>query len=199
MASDDDFEASLAAKSDQINNADLTSGPMTITIAKLKISNSEAQKWTMVLDGQDKVYRPCLGMRRIIAEIWGKPPYSGRRLTIYRDPDVRYGSDITGGIRISHMSHIDGEKKVTVPVSRGKVKQYAIRPLQSQQSAPPAEPENALALCEAAARRGTAAFREWWGSDEGRACRSTAQANLDRLKAIAAEVDAPIDEDGPPM
>ena len=74
MASDDDFEASLAAKSVQINNADRTSGPMTITIAKLKISNSEAQKWTMALEGQDRVYRPCLGMRRMIAAMWGKPP-----------------------------------------------------------------------------------------------------------------------------
>ena len=199
MASDDDFEASLAAKSDQVNNADLSSGPMTINITKIKITNSEQQKWSISFAGSEKFYRPCLGMRRLIAEIWGKPPYSGRSMTIYRDPDVRYGSDIMGGIRISHMSNIDGPKKVTVPVSRGKVKTYHIQPL-TIASAPTA-PDNALDLCEAAARRGTDAFRAWWGSDEGKACRAVAQANIEALKAMASAADtAPESTDEePPM
>ena len=77
---------------------------------------------------------------------------------------------------------------------------FKVQPLaapQTQQAAP--EPENALELCEAAARKGTAEFRSWWGSDEGKSCRATAQANIDRLKQLASEADGPADEDGPPM
>lgn len=194
-----DFEASLAAKSDQINNTDLVSGAMTITITKLGINNAEAQKWNMTLAETDKFYRPCLGMRRVIAALWGKPPYTGRKLTIYRDPDVRYGAETPGGIRISHMSHIDGNKTMTVPVSRGKVKEYTIRPLAAEVvTLPQAEPDNALELAQAAARKGKAAFAAWWKSDEGRACRKTAEANIEDLKAMVDAADA-TDDDGPPM
>ena len=77
---------------------------------------------------------------------------------------------------------------------------FKVQVLQAQQQTEAApEPENALALCETAARRGTAAFREWWASDEGKACRVTAKANMDRLQALAAEADGPVDDDGPPM
>ena len=56
------------------------------------------------------------------------------------------------------------------------------------------EPDNALGLAETAARGGTDAFRAWWSSDEGKACRVTAQANIDRLKQLAAEADGPSDD-----
>lgn len=194
-----DFAKTLEAKSDQVNNTDLVGSPLTIKVTGIKVNTREDQPVSISFDGSQKVYRPCKGMRRLIAAMWGDDPQAwiGRAMTLYRDPDVRFGADIMGGIRISAMSHIDREKKMVIPVSRGKVKEYAVKPLTS--SASPPEPDNALALCEAAARRGTVAFREWWGSDEGRACRTTAQANIDNLKALASEADGPADEDGPPM
>ena len=154
-----DFAKSLEAKSDQINNTDLSGAPQTIKITRINVNMREDQPVSISFEGSDKVYRPCKGMRRAMAEIWGADPgaFIGRSLTPYRDPDVRFGADTTGGTRISHATHIDGPKKVTVPVSRGKVKTYHIQPL-TVASAPTA-PDNALALCEAAAGRGTDAFR----------------------------------------
>ena len=195
-----DFAKTLEAKSDQVNNTDLVGSPLTISVTGIKVNTREDQPVSISFDGSPKVYRPCKGMRRLIAAFWGDNPQTwvGRSMTLYRDPDVRFGADLMGGIRISAMSHIEREKKMAIPVSRGKVKEYTVKPLASAVPAP-AEPENALALCEAAAKRGTDAFRAWWGSDEGKSCRATAQANIDRLKALAAEADGPVEEDGPQM
>ena len=199
MTDQEEFLQSLAAKSDQINNLDLVSGPVKVTIAGLSIKNADAQKWTMRLESNDKVYRPSLGMRRVIAEVWKLPPYNGKSLTLYRDPDVKFGADTTGGIRISHMSHIDREIEVTVQVSKGRFKTYRICPLAAAPEAPK-EPENALELAQAAADKGVDAFREWWTSEQGKSCRATAQANIDALKKRAADADAPPPgDDAPPM
>jgi len=194
-----DFAASLEAKSDQINASDLTGGSQTIKITRINVNMKEDQPVSISYEGSDKVYRPCKGMRRVIAQVWGADPalYPGRSLTVYRDPDVRFGADILGGTRISHMSHIDGDKKSTVPVSRGKVKTYTIKPLQVEQA--PQPPENALALAQEAARGGVEVFRAWYASDQGKLCRPVAQANMDQLKAMASDADAGGDEDGPPM
>jgi len=195
-----DFAASLEAKSDQINASDLTGGSQTIKITRINVNMKEDQPVSISYEGSDKVYRPCKGMRRVIAQVWGADPavYPGRFLTVYRDPDVRFGADILGGTRISHMSHIDGDKKSTVPVSRGKVKTYTIKPLKVEQA--PQPPENALEMAQEAARGGVDVFRAWYASDQGKLCRPVAQANMDQLKAMASEADAGgDDEDGPPM
>ena len=189
-----DFAKTLEAKSDQVNNTDLVGSPLTIKITGVKVNTKEDQPVSISFEGSQKVYRPCKGMRRLTSAFWGVDPGSwvGRSMTLYRDPDVRFGSDVMGGIRISHMSHIDREKKMVIPVSRGKVKEYTVKPLTT--AAPASEPDNALQLAETAARNGTEAFRAWWSSDEGKSCRVTAQANIDRLKQLAAEADGPSDD-----
>ena len=198
-----DMNAVIQPKSDQINADDMISGPMTVTIEAVSVNPGTEQPVSIRLKGTSKVYRPCKSMARVMVQAWGADAskYVGRSMTLYRDPKVKWGGLEVGGIRISHMTGLDAPITMMLTQTQKQRAPFKVQPIQVQQSQPatPAEPENALALCEAAARRGTAAFREWWGSDEGRACRSTAQANLDRLKAIAAEVDAPIDEDGPPM
>jgi hypothetical protein len=60
-------------------------------------------------------------VRRILVGVWGKDAskYVGRSMTIYRDPTVAFGGLQVGGIRVSHMSHIDAEKTVALQVTRG--------------------------------------------------------------------------------
>lgn len=150
-----DFAQTTLAKSDQINNADLIGNDITITITKVHVDLKSDQPVSISFEGSDKVYRPCKGMRRVIQDLWKNDPalYIGRSLTLYRDPDVRFGADTTGGTRIRAASHIDGVKKVTVPVSRGKVKTYAIEPLKDapKRAQRQAEPEAPPAMSEAEA------------------------------------------------
>jgi hypothetical protein len=53
---------------------------------------------------------------------WGSQSsaYIGRRVTLYRDPEVTFGRDKVGGIKVSHLSDIKGQLKVALTVTRGK-------------------------------------------------------------------------------
>ena len=193
-------------KSDQINADDLISGPMTVTITAVKIKAGEDQPIAMSLSGTSKVYRPCKSMARVFMAAWGADAnvYVGRTITIYRDPKVKWGGLEVGGIRISHLSHIDKDMVMMLTQTRAQRAPHKVKPLrvEQQQTQAPAAPDNALELAEAAARKGTAAFRDWWGSDEGKACRVAANQNIDSLKKLAADADGPPpdnDDDAPPM
>ena len=61
-------------------------------------------------------------MRRVLVAAWGKEAdvYAGRRLTLYRDPDVTFGRDKVGGIKIAAMSHIDKPIALALTATRGK-------------------------------------------------------------------------------
>jgi hypothetical protein len=197
-----DFAATLEAKSDQINNVDLIDNPMTITITKVKVNLRDDQQVSISFaESADKVYRPCKGMRRVMAQLWSADParFIGRKLTIYRDPDVRFGKDILGGIRISAMSHIANPISVAVPVSKGKVKAYTIQPLSVADAAPPPElravinSEAAQSEAYAVANRGTDAFRAWFKANPDK--RDAVKPIMDDLKEACAIADAGIAED----
>jgi hypothetical protein len=61
-------------------------------------------------------------MRRVLVQLWGSESsvFHGRRLTIYRDDTVKWAGVETGGIRISHASHIPESTRVLVTASKNK-------------------------------------------------------------------------------
>jgi hypothetical protein len=63
--------------------------------------------------------------------VWGKDAskYVGRSMTLYRDRHGAFGGMQVGGIRVSHMSHIDGEKTVALMVTRGRKAPFKVLPL----------------------------------------------------------------------
>lgn len=125
-----DLTESLAPKSDQLDAIELVGGPRTFTIEKVTAHNVE-QPFSFHLAGFPRVWRPGLSMRRVIAAAWGTSAetYTGRSITLYCDPTIRFGNDITGGTRISHMSHIDKPVSVPLPVKRGKITTFTVQPL----------------------------------------------------------------------
>lgn len=134
-----DIANSLAPRSDQVNADDLVAGPMTVTIRKV-VGGKAEQPFDFLLEETDRAYRPAVTMRRLIAAAWGTngDNYVGRRLTIYRDPDVMFGRDKVGGIRISHMSHIDKRLEIKLQTTRGKRSLFVVDPLPDA-PAPPSE------------------------------------------------------------
>ena len=197
-----DMASVIQPKSDQINADDMIGGPITVTIEAVNISPGTEQPVSVRLKGMSKVYRPCKSMSRVMVQAWGADAskYVGRSMTLYRDPRVKWGGLEVGGIRISHMTGLDGPITMMLTQTQKQRAPFKVQPLaapQTQQAAP--EPDNALELCETAARKGDAAFREWWKSDEGKACRATANANIERLKQLVSEADGPGDDEGPPM
>ena len=125
-----DLTESIAPRSDQINADDLIAGPQTYTVREVIAGKAESPFDFMLVE-TDRAYRPSKTMRRVIVNAWGAEAavYAGRRLTLYREPSIKFGGAVVGGIRISHMSHIDGPKKVAVQTSRGKREEFTVQPL----------------------------------------------------------------------
>lgn len=126
-----DMTDSIVPRSDQINAEDLISGPVTITITDVSQGSAEQPVDMANAEFPGRAYRPSKTMRRLIVAAWGKStaPYVGRRITIYRDPEIMFGRDKVGGIKISHLSHIDKRMTMALTVTRGKREQFAVDPL----------------------------------------------------------------------
>ena len=145
-----DITATLAPKSDQLNTDDLIAGPRTITIAKVAAGSTE-QPVAVSFDGDGgKPWYPCKSMRRVLVAAWGADAsqYVGRRVTLFRDPTVTYGGIQVGGIRISHLSELDGPLSIALTVTRQKRAPYKVLPLPAAapaRAAAPAPTEDTLA------------------------------------------------------
>lgn len=125
-----DLTASIEARSDQINADDLISGPATYTVREV-IKGKAEQPFDFLLVETDRAYRPSKTMRRVIVAAWGAEAsnYAGRVLTVYREPSIQFGGKAVGGIRISHMSHIDKPLEVMAQVTRGKREKFTVQPI----------------------------------------------------------------------
>lgn len=119
-------------RSDQWNADDFTGGPRTFTVAGVKDGAAEQKYDIELVEGEGRAWRPPLGMLRVLMVLWGDEAdaWIGRRVTLFKDATVRFGKDVPGGIRISHMSHI-GNKPVHVPitVARGQRRTFTVQPL----------------------------------------------------------------------
>lgn len=117
-------------RSDQWNADDFLGGSRTFAIAGVKDGTAE-QKYDIALEGEARAWRPPLGMLRVLMEAWGDDSnvWVGRRVTLYRDQSVRFGKEVLGGIRISHLSHIPKVMNFKMTTSRGKRETYTVQPL----------------------------------------------------------------------
>lgn len=133
MSEEFDMSAMIQADSDQLNNIDLPTEPVVVTITAVSKGPDLKRPINLHTDafGDGRPYRPNLTMRRVLSQIWGDyvKGYVGRSLAIYRDPKVTFGRDQTGGIRISAASHISGRMEISLPVSRAKYGRFTIEPL----------------------------------------------------------------------
>jgi hypothetical protein len=125
-----DISDTLAPNSDQLDAVDLIGHPRTFTITKVSKGNAE-QPVQIALAEFPRVWRPGKSMRRVLAACWGTDAsvYVGRRVTLYCDESVRFGSEVVGGTRISHLSHIDKPKSIPLLMSRGKSATFKVQPL----------------------------------------------------------------------
>ena len=134
----------IAAKSDQLNAEDLIGGARTVRVTKVKVNTSEDQPVWIFFEGDDgKPFKPCKTMRRLLVRVWGddSSTYPGRSMTLYLDTEVKYGGMKVGGIRISHMSHLDKPQSFFLTETRGRKKQHTVTPLaDAPEQKMPAEP-----------------------------------------------------------
>lgn len=170
-----DLTQTIQPNSDQVNADDLMSGERTVTITGVEEGSSEQPVFVHLAEFPGRTYRPSKSMRRVMVAAWGKEAsvYQGRRLTLYRDPEVTFGRDKVGGIKISAMSHIDKPLSIALTATRGKRALHKVQPLPdapAPQADPIAEAKTRLwdawtSFNEPDAAALTAAFNEATGTD----------------------------------
>jgi hypothetical protein len=111
-----DLSQTIVPKSDQLNADDLIAGPVTVTISDVVNGTAEQPVDVRLVEYPGRAYRPSKSMRRVLVSAWTADGalYAGRRLTLYRNPDIMFGRDKVGGIEIKSRNPIfDG----TVPTA----------------------------------------------------------------------------------
>jgi len=126
-----DLTESIAPRSDQLNAEDMLTGPRTVTITEVRKGSVEQPVDIHLAEFPGRPFKPSKTVRRILVSAWGPDAstYAGRRMTLYRDPAVKFGGMDVGGIRVSALSHITKPMTLVLAVSKGKRAPYVVQPL----------------------------------------------------------------------
>jgi len=127
-----DLRPTIVPKSDQLNAEQLLSEPMTIRVTGVTVTNSAEQPVTIHYEGDDgRPYKPCKTMRKVLILAWGHDgsEWAGKSMTLFNDPAVKFGGQSVGGIRISHVSHIERNIAVALTATKGKKTLHTIKAL----------------------------------------------------------------------
>jgi hypothetical protein len=166
-----DLRPTIVPKSDQLNADDLIGQTKTITITGVRLCSEPDQPVAVHFEGDNgKPYKPGKSMRRVLVKVWGDDAskFVGRRLTLYRDDNVKFGGMNVGGIRISHMSDIDREVAMVLTESKAKRQPFIVKPLrdeaprqqQTQERPKPGLPTRIASFKEAVTAQATIAGME---------------------------------------
>lgn len=173
--------ATIVPKSDQLNSDDLIGRTLTIKVTRVTADTASEQPVSLHFEGDEgKPYKPGKSMRRVLVQVWGPDgnAYPGRSLTLYRDDKVQFGGMAVGGIRISHMSHIERDVTMALTATRGNKKAFTVKPLREARVEPKQEQPAATAQADEA---------KDWARDL--ILRIRAAQTEDDLHAIASDPD----------
>lgn len=135
------LQRATQAKSDQLNSCDIMGGSLVSKIVDVKAGNAD-QPVAIVIDSWPQPWKPSKTSLRVLCACWGNDPsqWIGRYAVLYNDETVTWGGEAIGGIRASHLSHIDGTKKVAVNIKKGKKGVQTVEPYYPQETQAPIEP-----------------------------------------------------------
>lgn len=122
----------IIPKSDQLNAEQLLSAPLTIIVTDIKRGSGPDQPVIVnYANDEGRPYKPCKTCRKILIFAWGDDgsEWIGKRMTLYCDPDIKFGGVKVGGIRISHLSDIERDMAVSLNVTKGKKGEFIIKKL----------------------------------------------------------------------
>lgn len=129
MSDANNLRDTIVPKSDRVNADDFLAGPETVTITAVKRGDADTPV-AVHIEGR-KPYYPCKSMRRVLISAWGDngSDWVGKSMTLYTDPAVKFGGVAVGGIRISHLSHIDNDMSLALTATRGKRTPFTVKRL----------------------------------------------------------------------
>lgn len=195
-----DMSQVIIPKSDQLNAEDFLAGPRTYRIEHVDIRAGTEQPVTIQLAGEQRAWKPCKSMSRVLVAAWGPDAnaYIGRSVTLYLDPKVKWGGLEVGGIRVSHLSHMERDMSMALTATKGKRAMYVVKRLaeqegRQQQSAPERSIDDARRAIQNAADMDD--LKRIWSSKAMAPFREELQADLDAKKQALAEF--PLSDENP--
>lgn len=122
----------IKKNTDQLNYEDFLGGlTRIVTIAGVKKGSKEAQ-YDIAIEGDDRYWRPPATVLKLLVLAYGDnaEDWIGKSAVLYGDPEVKApGGKKVGGIRVSHLSHIDKPLSASLTVTRGQTGIFTIDPL----------------------------------------------------------------------
>lgn len=137
-----DLRPTIVPKSDQLNSEQLLTGALTIRVTGVTVTSNAEQPVTIHYEGDDgRPYKPCKTMRKVLILAWGHngSEWAGKSMTLFHDPAVKFGGQSVGGIRISHVSHIERDIAVALTATKGKKTLHTIKALKTARGQSPAD------------------------------------------------------------
>lgn len=175
------MRVTIEKKTDQLNYEDFLGGiTRIVTIAGVRKGTKE-QQYDIEIEGDTRVWRPAVTVLKLLVAAWGDDAtqWVGRRAELYGDPDIMFGRDKVGGIRVRRLSHIDKTVAASLTETRGRRKVHTVDPLPD---APTPPSETAIACATDKDQ-----LREW---------HRQFPALRESILARVAEIDARPTEDG---
>lgn len=135
------LQRATQAKSDQLNGCDLLGGAIVAKIIDVRPGNSE-QPVIIDIDSWPQPWKPSKTSMRVLMACWGGDPsvWIGRYAVLYCEESVTFGKEAIGGVRTSHLSHIDGHKTIMVNATRGKKAAQKVEPYYPKEQQAPQQP-----------------------------------------------------------
>ena len=178
----------IVPKSDQLNAEQLLGGPIAITVTNVRRGSTEEQPVIIDHDQDpDRPYKPCKTMRKVIIALWGDDgrAWVGRSMVLFNDPEVKFGGVKVGGIRISHMTHIERDTTLQLTATKGKKAAHLVKRLTL---APTGDAvEQARAALKTAADNGMDALKAAWTALPKAVQNAIGADSLAQLKADAVK------------
>jgi hypothetical protein len=128
-------KVTIEKKTDQLNYEDFLGGlTRIVTIAGVTAGTKE-QQYDIAIEDDRRVWRPSVTVLKQLVDAWGDDAkeWAGHRAELYGDPDVTFGRDKVGGIRIARLSHIDGPRTAKLTITRGKRGDFTVQPITAQE------------------------------------------------------------------
>ena len=147
-----DIARAIEPQSDRQNAVDYQTGPKVFTVAGTSDYRDDKGRGRVnvhLAEAPDRPFKPSATNLRLIAIGWGEDDttWPGRRIKLALDPEVMFGREKVGGVRVVALSHIDQPYTAKLPVTRGRKAEYRVEILPDAPPVPPI-PEDVQTLAQ---------------------------------------------------
>jgi hypothetical protein len=122
----------IVPKSDQLNFEDVQTIRITAAIKSVRAGTKDQPVFIDLVGYDGRPYKPSKSMRRVLIGGWGTDGHSwvGKSLTLFGDPDVKFGGVKVGGIKVYAMSDVESDFSLMLSVSKGKRAEHCVKKLE---------------------------------------------------------------------